>query len=59
MKKHDPYATVEEVWQWRKNAYGELSDLPEEERVRRINAIGRKYSTKLHLRRVDRELVKK
>ncbi len=58
MKKNDPYATVEEVWEWREKAYGRLGDLPEDGRVWVINAVGRKYATKLHLKRVQRKPAK-
>jgi hypothetical protein len=59
MKKMiDPYKTIEEVRQWRRKAYGELEGLPEKERIRPIKQVGRKYTSKLHLRRVEREKVK-
>jgi|GEM_PF-2966986 hypothetical protein len=59
MKKiTDPYKTIEDVWQWRRKAYGEIEALPEKERLRRIRQVGRKNTSKLHLRRVEKEKVK-
>ena len=57
-KMIDPYRTIEEVWQWRRKAYGELEGIPEKERIRRIRQVGKKYTSKLHLRHVEREKVK-
>ena len=54
----DPYKTIEDVWQWRKKAYGEIDGLPEKERLLRIRQVGRKYTSKLHLQRVEKEKVK-
>jgi hypothetical protein len=54
----DPYKTIEEVWQWRRKAYGELEGLSEKERIRRIRQVGKKYSNKLHLRHIERETAK-
>jgi hypothetical protein len=57
-KMTDPYKTIEEVWQWRRKAYGEIEGLPEKERLRRVQAIGKKYANRLHLRRIEKEKVK-
>jgi hypothetical protein len=54
----DPYKTIEEVWQWRRKAYGEIEGLPGKERLRRIQNIGKKYANKLHLGRIEKEKVK-
>jgi hypothetical protein len=53
-----PDRTIEEVWQWRRKAYGELDGLSEKERIRRIRQVGKKYTNKLHLRHIEREIVK-
>jgi hypothetical protein len=57
MNNGDSCKTIEDVWAWRKKAYGEIENLPEAERIKRISSIGRKYSEKLHLRRCAKEVV--
>jgi hypothetical protein len=59
MNNRDSYKTIEDVWAWRKKAYGEIENLPEAERIKRISNIGRKYSEKLNLRRYEKELASK
>jgi hypothetical protein len=54
----DPYKTIDDVWLWRQKAYGEIESFPEAERLRRICLSGKKYTSKLHLRRVENEMVK-
>jgi hypothetical protein len=38
-------------------AYGEIEALSEKERLQHIRQVGKKYTKKLHLRRVEKEKV--
>ncbi len=44
------YKTIEEVWDWRKKAYGKLENLPVEDRIKAINQTGSAYVEKLKLK---------